>query len=35
MFFVQSWKFEVYQLITTANCHPDLSYKIIDTDLKK
>ena len=35
MFFLQSWKFEVYQLIKTANCHIDLSYKIIETDLKK
>ena len=32
MFFIQSWKFEVYQLIKTANCNIDLSYKIIETD---
>ena len=35
VFFLQSWKFEVYQLIKTANCHIDLSYKVIETDLKK
>ena len=34
MFFLQSWRFEVYQLTKTANCHIDLSYKIIETDLK-
>ena len=33
--FLQSWEFEVYQLIKTANCHIGLSYKIIETDLKK
>ena len=35
VFFLQSWKFEVYQLIKIANCHIDLSYKIIETDFKK
>ena len=34
-FFLQSWKLEVYQLNKTANCHIDLSYKIIETGLKK
>ena len=33
MFFLQSWKFEVYQLIKTPGCHIDLSYKIIETDV--
>ena len=35
VFFLRFSKIEVYQLIKTANCYIDLSYKVVETDLKK